>query len=213
MLDVHNICVVLGGTPIVQDFSLQIPTGTTTALVGPSGSGKTTILHAICGITPVTSGSVSYDGRDITNTPIHRRKIGMVFQDPDLFPHLSVWHNIAFGLAFITPRLGAHAVTERVQELLALVGMETFGDRRIDDLSGGEQRRVALARALAPRPHLLLLDEPFSALDSALRLRLIADIGDILSATHTTALIVTHDPAEAEILATRTVSISSPSTT
>ena len=213
MLDVHNICVVLGGTPIVQDFSLQIPTGTTTALVGPSGSGKTTILHAICGITPVTSGSVSYDGRDITNTPIHRRKIGMVFQDSDLFPHLSVWHNIAFGLAFVAPRLGAHAVTERVQELLALVGMETFGDRRIDDLSGGEQRRVALARALAPRPHLLLLDEPFSALDSALRLRLIADIGDILLATHTTALIVTHDPAEAAILATRTVSISSPLTT
>lgn len=126
MLDVHNICVVLGGTPIVQDFSLQIPTGTTTALVGPSGSGKTTILHAICGITPVTSGSVSYDGRDITNTPIHQRKIGMVFQDSDLFPHLTVWNNIAFGLAFITPRLGARAVTERVQELLALVGMETL---------------------------------------------------------------------------------------
>ncbi|MSO59225.1 MAG: ABC transporter ATP-binding protein [Ilumatobacteraceae bacterium] len=213
MLDVCNMSVSLGGVSIVQNFSLQVSAGTTTALVGPSGSGKTTILQTICGVVPMTSGSVSYDGVDITNMPIHLRKIGMVFQNSDLFSHLSVWHNIAFGLRFVSPRLVPEAVTQRVQELLHLIGMDTFGDRRINDLSGGEQRRVALARALAPRPHLLLLDEPFSALDSTLRWRLIDDVRDILSATQTTALIVTHDQQEADALATHTVSIAPPSTT
>ncbi len=211
MLEVCNMNVVLGGVSIVQDFSIQVLTGSTTALVGPSGSGKTTILQAICGVIPLASGSVLYDGIDITEQPIHQRKIGMVFQNSDLFSHFSVARNIAFGLRFVSPRLSPEMIAERVQELLRLIGMEKFGDRHINDLSGGEQRRIALARAIAPRPHLLLLDEPFSALDSTLRWRLIDDVRDILIATRTTVLLVTHDPHEAEALATRTVAIAPPS--
>jgi thiamine transport system ATP-binding protein len=149
------------------------------------------------------SGTVSLDGTDITDRSAHLRNIGMMFQDEQLFPHLDVAANIGFG-----PRMHrwpASQVAARVDELLGIVGLEGFGGRRIDRLSGGEKKRVALARSLAPRPALLLLDEPLTGLDRELHDRLMNELGDVLRATAATAILVTHDRDEAATLASRVV--------
>lgn len=208
MLSLESVTVRYGEFVAVDDVSLSLPERPSVmALLGPSGSGKSTVLRAIAGLEPLSSGRIEFDGRDISTTPVHRRNVGLVFQDGQLFPHRSVAGNIEYGLAIRRsgqkspmPRAARRA---RVDELLALVGLQGYGSRRVDQLSGGEAQRVALARALAPHPRLLLLDEPLSALDMGLRDRLAADIRRVVTESETPALVVTHDQSEAAFLADR----------
>ncbi len=188
----------------VDGLSLDVAPGEVLALLGPSGSGKSTLLRAVAGLEPLSRGRVLWDGVDLAGTPTHRRGFGLVFQDGQLFPHRDVAGNVAFGLRMPGPgRLGTAARQDRVTELLELVGLAGFERRDVASLSGGERQRVALARSLAPRPRLLLLDEPLSALDRALRERLAGDVRSALVATGTTALFVTHDHDEAFAVADR----------
>jgi len=185
----------------VDGVSLEVAPGEVLALLGPSGSGKSTLLRAIAGLERPSAGTITWDGRDLAGVPVHRRGFGLMFQDGQLFAHRSVARNVSFGLEMAhVPRAEQRA---RVAELLAVVGLEGFGDRDVASLSGGERQRVALARALAPEPALLLLDEPLSALDRALRERLAAEVRTALKATGTTAVFVTHDHDEAFAVADR----------
>lgn len=203
-LRVDNVVVRYGGAhPVtaVDGVSLTVAPGETVALLGPSGCGKSSLLGAVVGIVDVDAGQVVWDDEDVTDVEVHRRGFGLVFQDGQLFPHRSVARNISFGLEM--QRLPATDKRARVHELLELVGLDGLGDRPVTDLSGGQRQRVALARSLAPQPRLLALDEPLSALDADLRGRLAIEVRDILAAAGTAALVVTHDPAEAEVMATR----------
>jgi len=198
-LTLHDLSARYPGQPhpALNQVSLTLAAGEIGALIGPSGCGKTTLLRAIAGLEQAETGSIALDGQTISNQrrhiPVEHRKIGMVFQDYALFPHLNVRRNVAFGLH----RLAANARRQRVNEVLALVGLHDLDARYPHQLSGGQQQRVALARALAPKPHLLLLDEPFSNLDADLRARLAHEVRGILKAEGTTALFVTHDQLEA----------------
>ncbi|QCB94836.1 ABC transporter ATP-binding protein [Cellulomonas shaoxiangyii] len=185
--------------PAVDAVSLDVPVGEVVALLGPSGCGKSSLLRAVAGLEPLAGGDVAWDGVGVTGVPVHRRGFGLLFQDGQLFGHLDVAGNVAYGLAG-RPRAERGA---RVAELLDLVGLPGTQRRDVATLSGGERQRVALARALAPRPRLLLLDEPLSALDRSLRERLALDLRDVLVATGTTALFVTHDHDEAFAVADR----------
>lgn len=205
MLSVVEVCVAFDGRLVVDRVSFDVATGEVVALLGPSGSGKTTLLRVIAGLQPADSGTVLLDGRPLDGVPAHRRNIGLVFQDEQLFPHLDVRANIAFGLRMAGRT--RHEQTARVDELLALVGLPGFADRRVTSLSGGEAKRVALARSLAPAPAVLLLDEPLTGLDPELHDRLAADLAALLRRTGTTALMVTHDLAEAATIADRTLSL------
>lgn len=192
-----------GRQAVVDDFSLNLEHGHIGCLLGASGCGKTTVLRAIAGFEPLRSGRIVLDGKVLSTAtfqlePEHRG-VGMMFQDYALFPHLTVEKNIAFGLR----RLDKTARAQRVNDLLHLVGLEGSGRRYPHELSGGQQQRVALARALAPEPDLLLLDEPFSNLDIDTRERLAFEVRDILKATQHTALLVTHNQAEAFAIADR----------
>jgi thiamine transport system ATP-binding protein len=205
MLSVVDLCVAFGGRPVLDRVSFDVATGEVVALLGPSGSGKTTLLRVIAGLQPADSGTVLLDGRSLDGVPAHRRSIGLVFQDEQLFPHLDVRANVAFGLRMAGRTRHEQAV--RVDELLALVGLPGFGDRRVTSLSGGEAKRVALARSLAPAPAVLLLDEPLTGLDPELHDRLATDLAALLRRTGTTALMVTHDLTEAATIADRTLSL------
>lgn len=186
---------------VVRGATFEVPRGDVVALLGPSGCGKSTLLRAVAGLEPLASGSVSWDGEDLTRVPPHRREFGLVFQDGQLFSHRTVAENIAYGLR--VKRWARPDRDERVAELLELVGLTGFGGRAVTELSGGQRQRVALARALAPSPRLLLLDEPLSALDRELRDRLAEDLAELLRATGTTAILVTHDEGEALAIANR----------
>ena len=201
MLTVERLTVRFGETTAVADVSLELPRGEVLAVLGPSGCGKSTLLRAVAGLERPDAGRVLFDGTDVTRVPTHRRDFALMFQDGQLFPHLSVAQNVAYPLK-VRRRPGAER-DRRVAELLELVGLPRYGDRAPDTLSGGERQRVALARALAVRPRLLLLDEPLSALDRNLRERLAVDLHDILRAESTTALLVTHDHDEAFAVADR----------
>lgn len=191
-----------GSTP-VRGTDLDVAAGEIVALVGASGSGKSTILRGIAGLEDVVAGTVELDGRDVAAVPTHRRGVGMVFQDGQLFPHRTVGRNVAYGLESAGwDRARRRA---RVAELLDLVGLTELTDRPVQRLSGGQAQRVALARSLAPAPRVLLLDEPLSALDADLRRRLAEDIRAVLRAAGTTGVVVTHDLAEAAVMADRTV--------
>ncbi|UFU04698.1 ABC transporter ATP-binding protein [Ruania suaedae] len=200
-MSVRAATVTYGATTAVAGVDLHVPAGQVVAVLGPSGCGKSSLLRAVAGLEPLTTGEVRWDGADVSGTPVHRRGFGLMFQDGQLFPHRDVAGNVDFGL-----RMAGIARAERaarVAELLALVGLSGFGDRAVASLSGGEQQRVALARALAPRPALLLLDEPLSALDRELRESLSGELRRILTETSTTAMYVTHDHDEAFAVADR----------
>ncbi|WP_205472024.1 ABC transporter ATP-binding protein [Nocardioides sp. SYSU D00038] len=199
MLGVDHVDVDYDGVPAVVDVSLDLPDGLVLAVLGPSGSGKSTLLRAIAGLEPVRSGRVTWDGADLAGTPTHKRGFALMFQDGQLFQHLTVARNVAYPLRLRRARDTA----TRVAELLELVGLSGYGDRLPATLSGGERQRVALARSLAVEPRLLLLDEPLSALDAGLRERLAGDLSRILRAAGTTALMVTHDHEEAFAVADR----------
>ncbi len=202
MLKVSNLTVAFDGITILDEISFTVPTGETLAITGPSGIGKTTLLNAICGIIRTTHGNVLIDDTDITSLPTHKRGIGLVSQTGDLFPTMTVSQNIEFGLRI--SRTPQRERTVRVNELLDLVGLTHLAHRNVAELSGGEARRIALARALAPRPQVLLLDEPLSGLDQETHESLISDLARVLKQTTTTALLVTHDQSEADLLANTT---------
>lgn len=203
MLTVRELTVAFGDTVVLDAVSLTVADGDIVALLGPSGSGKSTLLRVVAGIVPPDSGTVAIAGHDVTTVPTHRRNVGMVFQDEQLFPHLDVGANVAFGLRMAGVPKAARRT--RVDELLSMVGLDGFTDRSIERLSGGEAKRVALARSLAPSPAVLLLDEPLSGLDEDLAIRLAGELGDVLRSTGTTSIWVTHDLEEAQLVADRVV--------
>jgi thiamine transport system ATP-binding protein len=202
-LAVRGVVVSYGSAPLLTDVDLGVEPQEVVALLGPSGSGKSSLLRVVAGLLVPDSGSVTWDGVDLAGTPAHRRGFGLVFQDALLFPHLDVAGNVAYGLAASGVPRAERA--PRVAELLEMVELPDHGRRSVATLSGGEAQRVALARALAPRPRLLLLDEPFGALDRDLRDRLATDVRALLHRLGTPAIHVTHDLAEAELVADRVV--------
>lgn len=206
-LEVTDVSVRFGATTVLEDVALAVADGEIVALLGPSGSGKSTLLRVIAGLLVPDTGKVEVDGVDVTDLATHRRGIGMVFQDEQLFPHRDVGENVAFGLRMAG--VARSARDARVEEMLALVGLAGFDRRRVTDLSGGEAKRVALARALAPSPRVLLLDEPLTGLDTDLHDRLAIDLRAVLRGTGTTAVHVTHDRSEADVVADRVVTLDS----
>lgn len=201
LLEIEKLSVRLDGHPIVSDITLGVEKGEIGCLVGPSGCGKTTLLRAIAGFEKPSEGEIHIGGRCVAKTGHSSspefRGVGMVFQDLALFPHLNVARNIGFGISSM-PRKAANA---RVQELLELVGMSRYADSYPHQLSGGQQQRIALIRAMAARPDLLLLDEPFSSQDTELRVKLAHEVRDLLKRDETTAILVTHDQNEAFAIA------------
>ncbi len=186
-------------TPLHEPFSFTVEPGSVLAVVGPSGCGKSTLLATIAGITPALGGRVIIGGHDVTESPTHERRVAMVFQEPLLFPTMNVLDNVAYG----PRRSGLSKVDARAkaEELLGWVDLAGLGDRPVDQLSGGQAQRVSLARALAAEPRVLLLDEPFSALDAPLRTRLALDVLEAVQRAGIPAVHVTHDPAEADTMA------------
>lgn len=204
-LEVVDVHVSFGTRPVLGGADLTIESGDVVGLLGPSGSGKSTLLRVIAGLVAPDHGHICIDGIDVTTLPTHRRGVGMVFQDEQLFDHLDVAGNVAFGL-----RMRGDPVQVRepqLHRLLDVVGLAGFERRRVTGLSGGEAKRVALARSLAPSPRVLLLDEPLTGLDRELHDRLLADLGEILRAERTTSLLVTHDRDEAEAISDRVVTV------
>jgi iron(III) transport system ATP-binding protein len=193
----------VGEVTAVQDVDLEIEKGELVTLLGPSGCGKTTTLRMIAGFEFPTSGKISLDGQMINALPPHKRDMSMVFQSYALFPHLTVYENIAYGLH--VQRLGKKNITERVNRALELVHLEGYGDRAPGQLSGGQQQRVALARALVMEPKVLLMDEPLSNLDAKLREEMRTEIRRIQKELNITSVYVTHDQIEAMTLSDRIV--------
>jgi thiamine transport system ATP-binding protein len=202
-LAVEGVTVRYGDRTVLDRVGLDVAPDEVVCLLGPSGSGKSTLLQVVAGLLPPDAGRVCWAGADLAAVPAHRRRFGLVFQDALLFPHLDVAGNVGYG-----PRVagrGRQETGDRVAELLELVGLPGYGGRDVATLSGGEAQRVALARALAPGPRLLLLDEPFGALDRDLRDRLAVDVRDLLHRLGTPAVHVTHDLAEADLVGDRVV--------
>jgi len=205
MLGLNNISLDLGGRPIIRDIDFDVLEGEIVCLLGPSGCGKTSTLRLIAGLEKPDAGTITINGKTVSShkdtTPPHKRGVGFLFQDFALFPHLTVAENISYGLT----GLDREAAAARVDELLAQIQLTDHADKYPHMLSGGEQQRVALARARAPRPRLLLLDEPFSGQDTALRQQLRNETLNILKDRGATAIMVTHDPEEAMMMADRII--------
>lgn len=202
-LVLNNIWKSFNQKTVLRGISFEVSTGEILAVLGPSGCGKSTLLSIIAGLLPPDKGDVLWDDQIITNMPAHKRGFGLMFQDYVLFPHLDVYENIAFGLRIA----GMHEreIRARVAELLNLVGLPGFETRDVNELSGGEQQRVALARSLAPRPKLLMLDEPLASVDRTLQEKLLVEIRAILQQLKLTAIYVTHNQEEAFSIADRVV--------
>jgi putrescine transport system ATP-binding protein len=198
---IRNLVKDFDGVRAVNDVSVTINKGEIFALLGSSGCGKSTLLRMLAGFETPTSGDITLGGKDIISTPPYERPINMMFQSYALFPHLSVWDNIAFGLR--RDGLPAQEVAERVDKMLSLVQLTAYGKRKPHQLSGGQQQRVALARSLAKRPQLLLLDEPLGALDKKLREQTQVELVNIIEQVGVTCVMVTHDQDEAMSMATR----------
>ena len=204
---VENISRRFGGFTALDRVSLETRAGEFLALLGPSGSGKTTLLRTIAGLDFADEGHVLFDGQDMTDTPAAERRIGFVFQNYALFRHMTVAQNIAFGLTVRKrrDRPAKAAIAAKVAELLALIQLPDVGDRYPAQLSGGQRQRVALARALAIEPRLLLLDEPFGALDALTRAHLQDEVMKIQKELGNTMMMITHDVDEAVLLSDRIV--------
>lgn len=205
-LEVRSLSKRFGDFIALGDISLDIAEGEFVCFLGPSGCGKTTLLRAIAGLDPQTSGTIRQKGRDVSALPPAKRDFGIVFQSYALFPNLTVTDNVGYGL--VSRRLGRDGILKRVDELLALVGLPDSGPKYPAQLSGGQQQRVALARALATSPGLLLLDEPLSALDAQTRELLMEDLLAIWAREKSTRVYVTHNLEEAARLADRVVVLS-----
>ncbi|MGW5638449.1 ABC transporter ATP-binding protein [Streptomyces sp. NPDC003832] len=203
LLSLENATVRFGGRAVLDAVDLSVAEHEVVCVLGPSGSGKSTLLRAVAGLQPLDAGRVSLDGHDQSGVPAHRRGVGLMFQDHQLFPQRDVGGNVAFGLRMHGASKRQQA--DRVAELLELVGLPGAARRAVAALSGGEQQRVALARALAPRPRLLMLDEPLGQLDRSLRERLVIELRELFGELGTTVLAVTHDQGEAFALADRVV--------
>ena len=200
-LAIDGVCKSFGAQPVVQDVSLQVQPGEFLTLLGPSGCGKTTTLNLVAGFLHPDAGSIRLDGRTVTDVPVFRRGIGMVFQDYALFPHRTVAENVAFGLRM--RRVPRAEIMARVAEALALVQLSGLDARRPGQLSGGQRQRVALARALVIRPAVLLLDEPLSNLDLKLREDMRLEISGLQRKLGITTVLVTHDQGEALVMSDR----------
>ena len=200
-LNIKHLQVNIGKQIILPDLSLDVEEGDFISLLGPSGCGKSTLLKAIAGICPAASGRIMLDGRDITDLPVHKRNTVIVFQDMRLFPNMSAEENVAYPLKI--RGVSAEERRREAEKLLADVQLEGMGKRRVHQLSGGQQQRIALARALAARPEVLLLDEPFSALDEHLRDGMRRLVKDLHRKFHMTTILVTHDRQEAMSMADR----------
>jgi thiamine transport system ATP-binding protein len=203
VLTLESATVLFGKRAALDAVDLTVADHEIVCVLGPSGSGKSTLLRVVAGLHPPDGGRVLLDGADQAGVPVHRRRLGLMFQDHQLFPHRDVGANVAFGLRM-------HGVTRgdqdrRVAELLEMVGLPGAERRAVAALSGGEQQRVALARALAPRPKLLMLDEPLGQLDRSLRERLVVELRTLFARLGTTVLAVTHDQGEAFALADRVI--------
>ncbi|MGA1595505.1 MAG: ABC transporter ATP-binding protein [Candidatus Nanopelagicales bacterium] len=203
-VDVRSLTAGYGALTVLEDLDLHVPSGAVAAVLGPSGSGKTTLLRVLAGFLKPVSGTVSFGDRLVVGAgpgfphafvPPEKRRIGIVPQEGALFPHLDVAANVGFGLSHASSDRAESA--NRVHDVLEMVGMSDYAHARPHDLSGGQQQRVALARALAPEPDVILLDEPFTALDAALRVRLRAEVRELLRGLGTTAILITHDQEEA----------------
>lgn len=201
MLEVADIWKSYEGKPLLRGVSFSVATSETVCLLGASGSGKSTMLRIIAGLEIPEQGQIRWEAEDLAPIPVHRRGFGLVFQDYALFPHLNVADNVAFGLKM--SNLPRDEIELRVADSLEKVNLTGFGDRHVSDLSGGEQQRVALARVLAPRPRLLMFDEPLGALDRNLREKLMQELRGILHTTGVPAVYVTHDQEEAFTLGDR----------
>jgi ABC-type Fe3+/spermidine/putrescine transport system ATPase subunit len=201
LLELSGLSAAWGSTPVLRSVSLDVARGEYFVLLGPNGSGKTTLLRCIAGLERPTAGRVALDGRDVGNLPPHRRGIGLMFQDAALFSHRSVYENIAY--APLLQRLSRAEVDEVVGRTVSLLHLEGFEDRRPEALSGGERQRVALARTLAARPRLVLLDEPFASIDVELKADLRVEFRQALRALGTAAIHVTHDREEGLFLGDR----------
>ncbi len=200
-LSVRNIYKTYENKPLLTGLNLDVGIGETVCLLGASGSGKSTLLRIIAGLEQPDSGAILLNDKDQADIPTHKRKFGFMFQDYALFPHMSVAENIAFGLNL--QETGKEKIRSMVTGTLERFNLAGYGTRRVNDLSGGEQQRIALARTLAPRPRLLLLDEPLAALDRSLRSQLLQEIRRVLHETGTPAIYVTHDQEEAFAIADR----------
>ena len=205
MLALTDITINFEGRTILDSACLSVARGEIVSLVGPSGSGKTTLLRVIAGLEHPSQGTVVIDNKLMTGVPTHKRDVGLVFQDNQLFPHLSVFDNIAYSLRI--KRVSKALQIEKVNEMLSLIGMEDLAHRDVGQLSGGEAKRIAVARALVADPFILLLDEPLTGLDTELHDRLLDDMGALLRARQTTVVHVTHDHNEAARLSDRVVDV------
>jgi putative spermidine/putrescine transport system ATP-binding protein len=194
-LEIRNIQKSFGATQVVRDFNLDVESGEFVSFLGPSGCGKTTVLRMVAGFEEPSQGRIVVAGKDITNLRPNQRNIGMVFQAYALFPNLTVAQNIGFGLK--VAGMARADIDARVGEMLGIIKLPQLGDRYPYQLSGGQQQRIALARALAPKPKLLLLDEPLSALDAKVRVSLREEIRSIQKSLGITTIFVTHDQEEA----------------
>ncbi|SHI23885.1 polyamine ABC transporter ATP-binding protein [Ferrimonas marina] len=201
LLEIRNVGKSFDGIPAVDDVSLTIDQGEIFALLGASGCGKSTLLRMLAGFETPSAGQILLDGQDLAGIPPHLRPVNMMFQSYALFPHMSVWDNIAFGLK--QDKLPKEEIASRVKEMLELVDMSQYARRKPHQLSGGQRQRIALARSLAKRPKLLLLDEPMGALDKKLREKMQLEVVDILERVGVTCVMVTHDQEEAMTMAWR----------
>lgn len=206
-INIRGIAKAFGSVSVLERVSLDITPKERLVIVGPSGSGKTTLLRLIAGLETPDAGEIWIDGRQASSPtqviPPHMRNTGMAFQVPALWPHMTVWDNIAFGLA----RLDGREIQRRIEELLTALGLERLSRRYPHQISGGEARRVALARALAPRPAILLLDEPLTHLNPDLKQRVLSVLQTHLDRYQPVLVYVTHDNDEARLIATRIVNL------
>lgn len=203
MLELKDVKKSFDGITVLENMSLEIEDGEIVSILGPSGCGKTTLLNLILGILDADSGSITYNGEDMTRVPMEKRGFNIVFQDYALFPNLNVYQNITYGLRN-NPNISTE---EEVKDLIHLLGLEEHLNKRIGQLSGGQKQRVALARTLVMKPKILLLDEPLSALDGVIKESIKDRIKTIAKEFHLTTIIVTHDPEEALTLSDRVMII------